>query len=324
MGWLTIRGNWGKSFTAPTPLDQLGSLRTTISSFPFVPFAKPGETAPSGAFTVALQGSAPNLKPQKANTWSIGAEIAPIDGLRASANYYSVDFKVIIGTPQVDSNIVTNYPNNIFTKVGGFTPDELKAFGALAPGGGPVVQSLINSGALVYEFVDFRVANYGVLKVTGIDFALNYQHQTGFGAIDLSVNGNRPLTRKAKVSSTSPVTDALKTDNPKLFLQASAGANVGAFRAQATWNYSGGYDIAPTASTPVQDHVAAFNTVDLFFKFDVPGDSMIMKDLSLTLNVKNVFDQDPPVLLRNFTTDRGFANGFTLGRMFILGVSKKF
>ena len=38
-----FRGNWGTSFTAPTPVDQLGSLSSTIQSFPFVPF-NPGVT----------------------------------------------------------------------------------------------------------------------------------------------------------------------------------------------------------------------------------------------------------------------------------------
>lgn len=322
--WLTVRGNWGTSFTAPTPLDQLGSLRNTISAFPFVPFTRPGETPPGGSFTLALQGSAPNLQPQEADTWSIGADIQPIDDLRASVNYYSVDFTDIIATPQVDSNIIANYPNNIITAPAGFTAAQLQAYGLLAPGGTSVVQGLIDSGTLVYEFVDFRVANYGQLKVTGIDFNLNYQRQVGFGSIDASVSGNRPLTRKAKVSATSPVTNALATDNPKLFLQSSLGAGIGGFRAQATWNYSSGYDIAPTASVPVQDKVKSFSTVDLFFKYDVPGTSAILKDLSFTLNVKNVFDQDPPILRRNFTTDAGFANGFTLGRMFIFGASKKF
>lgn len=322
--WITIRGNWGTSFTAPTPLDQLGSLRNTIQAFPFVPFTKPGETAPSGSFTVALQGSVPDLKPQKADTWSVGADLQPLDDLRLSASYYSVSFKDIIGTPQVDSNIVSNYPNNVITAPGGFTPAQLLAYGALAPGGTAVVQSLINSGTLVYEFVDFRVANYGALKVTGVDFSANYRHETGFGSFDLAVAGNRPLTRKAKVSATSPETDALATDNPKLYLQTSAGISVGGFRAQATWNYNGGYDIAPTNSVPVQDHVGSFSTVDLFFKYDVPSDSGVLQDLSFTLNVKNVLDTEPPVLRRSFTTDAGFANGFTLGRMFIVGASKKF
>jgi iron complex outermembrane receptor protein len=322
--WLTVRGNWGTSFTAPTPLDQLGSLRNTVSSFPFVPFRKPGEAVPPNSFTLALQGSVPGLKPQTADTWSVGFDVKPLDGLRASVNYYSVDFKNIIATPKVDSNIVTNYPDKILTNPNGFSTAELLAFGAQAPGGIAVVAPLIASGALVYELVDFRVANFQAVKVTGLDFNLNYQHPTGFGGVDFSVNGNVPLTRKTKLSPTSGTVDELATDNPRLFLQTALGADIDAFRAQVSWNLTGGYDIPPTNSVPVQNHVSPFNTVDLFFKYDVTGESAIMKNLSFTLNVKNVFDQDPPVLLRSFTTDRGFANGFTFGRMFILGAQKKF
>ncbi|MEO7247135.1 MAG: hypothetical protein ABIW31_01665, partial [Novosphingobium sp.] len=91
----------------------------------------------------------------------------------------------------------------------------------------------------------------------------------------------------------------------------------------ATWNHSAGYAITPTNSVPVQSYVEAFNTVNLFFKYDLPGEGAL-KDLSLTLNVNNVFDTNPPVLLRNNPNENGFANGFTLGRMFIVGLSKKF
>jgi len=322
--WVSLRGNWGTSFTAPTPLDQLGSQRNTISSFAFAPFPNPTDPPPSGAYTIALQGSTSDLQPQTADTWSVGADLTPIDDLRASVNYYDVKFKDILQTPLVNSDIITNYPNQVRTRGAGFSAADILAFAAGAPAGAAVVQPLISSGTLVYSLVDFRVANFGVLHVKGIDFDVNYARDTGFGSVDLSVNGNRPLSRKAKASSASPEVDELATESPKLYLQAALGANVGALRAQATWNHTGGYRIAPTASVPVQDRVRAFNTVNLFFKYDVPGESLILKNLSFTVNVNNVLDEDPPLLRRNLPSEVGFANGFTFGRMFILGVSKQF
>ncbi|MCW1429495.1 TonB-dependent receptor domain-containing protein [Novosphingobium sp. JCM 18896] len=322
--WLAIRGNWGTSFTAPTPLDQLGSLRNSISSFPFVAFTKPGDTPTGGSFTIALQGSQPGLKPQKADTWSVGVDLTPLPSLRASVSYYDVKFKDILRTPTANVGIFTDFPNNVTTSVSGLTAAQLRAIGALAPGGSAVVEPLIASGTPVYEFVDFRTGNFGIVHVKGIDFSVNYRHETGFGALFADVSGNRPLSRKAQVSPTSVVVDELARDNPKLFLQTSIGADVGGFRAQATWNHNGGYAIVPTTGTPVQNRVSAFNTVNLFFKYDVPSDSGMLKDLSFTLNVNNVFDQDPPILRRNDQNEFGYANGFTIGRMFILGVSKKF
>jgi iron complex outermembrane receptor protein len=319
-----LRGNWGTSFTAPTPLDQLGSARNTFSAFPFVPFAKPGETAPPGAYTVALQGSRPNLKPQEADTWSVGVDVKPTQGLRASINYYDVKFRNIIGTPTANSGIFTDFPDNVATATGGFTAAQLRAYAAQAAGGAAVAEGLISGGTLVYEFVDFRVGNYGIVHVSGVDFSLNADHQTGFGSIDLSVSGNLPLRREQQASATSATVDQLRTENPELYLQASLGATIGAFRAQATVNHTDGYNITPTASIPVQKRVGAFDTVDLFFKYDVLGESVLLRDLSFTVNIDNVFNAKPPVLRRNNPAELGFANGFTFGRMFIVGVSKKF
>ena len=73
-----------------------------------------------------------------------------------------------------------------------------------------------------------------------------------------------------------------------------------------------------------QDKVGDFNTVNLFFKYDVPGESVILRDVELTLNVNNVFDEEPPVFKQIGASTPGYANGFTLGRLVQFGVSKKF
>lgn len=325
--WFALRGNWGTSFTAPTPLDQLGSAQNQLSSFPFVPFLRPGDTLAGGQnFAVALQGSQPNLKPQKADTWSVGFDADPpfLPGLHMSLSYYNVVFQDILATPTPNVGIFANFPNNVVTAVAGLTAAQLRAFEPLASNGAAVIEPLIANGTRVYEFIDFRTGNFGVMKVSGLDFSASYRRQTGFGSFDLSVNGNYQLTRKSQASPGAAVIDVLLTENPKIALQSSAGITIGDFRAQATWNHTGGYAIVPTTSVPVQRRVGAFDTVDLFFKYDVPGEGFLFKDLSFTLNVRNALDQDPPVILRNNPGESGFANGFTFGRMFIFGVSKKF
>ncbi|MCB2074662.1 MAG: TonB-dependent receptor [Novosphingobium sp.] len=324
--WLKIRGNWGTSFTAPTPLDLLRANANTISAFPFVAFTRPGDMPPAGAFTVALQGSNPGLVPQEADTWSVGFEASPpfIPGLNVKLSYYNVEFKDILSTPTPNVGIFTDFPNAIQTNVGGIPADQLLAFAAQGPGGTELAQTLISQGVLVYELVDFRTGNFGILKVDGLDFDIRYRMDTGFGGVDLGINGIYQLGRESQVSPTSAVVDDLEFDTPELYLRGTIGADVGNLRAQASVNHRGGFDIQSTMSDPVQDHVGSFTTVDLFFKYDVPGDSALLRDLSFSLNVKNVFDQDPPVLRRTDQNDNGYANGFTFGRMFVLGVKKKF
>lgn len=326
VSWINLRGNWGTSFTAPTPLDQLRSEANTISSFGFVVFRRPGDTPAPGSFSVALQGSRPNLQPQEAETWSVGFDANPpfIPGLNLKLGYYNVEFTDILATPSPDTGIFNDFPENVQTNVGGISAADLRAFGMLAPGGTALVETLIAQGVLVYQLIDFRTGNFGTLKVDGLDFEIGYRTATNFGSFDLSLTGNYQLSRQSQVSPTSPTIDDLEFDTPELYLRASAGVDVGAFRAQATLNHTGGYDIEPLQTDPVQDEVGSFTTVDLYFKYDVPGESALLRDLSFTLNIKNVFDEDPPRFFGTGFNEDGYANGFTFGRMFILGVRKKF
>lgn len=59
-------------------------------------------------------------------------------------------------------------------------------------------------------------------------------------------------------------------------------------------------------------------------KIGCTAESPILRDLSFTVNVNNVFDADPPILRRNLPSEGCFTNGFTYGRMVIIGASKKF
>jgi iron complex outermembrane receptor protein len=65
---------------------------------------------------------------------------------------------------------------------------------------------------------------------------------------------------------------------------------------------------------------------NLFFRYEPKGEGLL-KDLSLTLNVDNVLNQDPPEY-RLFDASRfateGYTNGNTIGRFVQFGISKKF
>lgn len=331
VNWLTLRGNWGKSFTAPTPLDQLQSANSTISSFPFVPFTDAAHPNVTGGQAIALQGSKAGLEPQKATTWSAGFDLQPTAELRISANYYDVNFTNILSIPTPNAGIFTNFPDNI-QYGSALTTAQINAFFAAR---GPFTASqqaqlasaiAATSGNPVVELIDFRTGNYGVLHVKGVDFDINYRHATGFGGFDLGFSGNHQFSRKAQISPTSAVSDDSSGEYPKWFLQATAGIDFGKLRAQASWNYTGGYKLAaPLVAAPTnQLNVGSFSTVNLFFKYQVPADSGILKDLSFTLNVNNLLNQAPPVFLGNTTAASGYTNGFTLGRLFNFGVSKKF
>jgi iron complex outermembrane recepter protein len=70
--------------------------------------------------------------------------------------------------------------------------------------------------------------------------------------------------------------------------------------------------------------VSSFNTMNLFFKYDLDFSGQL-KNLNFTLNVNNVLDRNPPVhKLANGGDYDSSAGTFTLGREFILGAQVKF
>ena len=327
--WLALRGNYSTSFNAPTPVDQLGSRANNFQAFP-VAVVPPGTPAPpvGTVQTLALMGSVATLQPQTATTYSFGFDMDPpfIEGLHASASYYHVKFNGILNRPPAQnpaqlfsffSSVVTANPSAAF----------LQSLIPQAPNGAAVIGNLLAPGALpVVAYIDFRLNNFGTIETDGLDFAVDYRRSTSFGGIDAGISGNYQLNRKAQLTPSAPAVDLLQPggDVSRLALQATLGADIGDFRAQATLNHNSGYGVVRAANLP-QDKVDAFNTVNLFFRYRVPGESALLKNLSFTLNINNVFDADPPVLMQSSgSVGNGYTNGFTLGRLIQFGVSKSF
>lgn len=329
--WITLRGNWGKSFNAPTPLDQLGVATSTIAFNSVFFVVPPGTTAPTSGTvnSVAIQGAMPGLKPQTADTWSIGLEVSPpfLAGFRGSISYYHIDYRGTLSKAPITNPtlLFASFPEFIT-----FNPTEAQIRALAAQASNPTaVDPLFVPGALpVFQLIDFRTTNLGNTKLSGLDYSVSYQRPTGFGSVDARIGGNIQLNRKTQASPIAPFLDDLAFGVSTSSFSASLGANIGNLRAQATWNHTAGYRVMRAPNLP-QDRVASFNVVNLFFKYDVKGQGLA-QDLAFTLNVNNVFDTDPPAYKITGGTgggiglSPGYANGATLGRFIQFGASKKF
>lgn len=73
------------------------------------------------------------------------------------------------------------------------------------------------------------------------------------------------------------------------------------------------------AKEMIKAGASCLQIVDLFFSYDFKSEGAL-KDVSLTLNLNNVFDADPPF----YNQDNGFTNGTTLGRFAQIGLTKRF
>jgi iron complex outermembrane receptor protein len=290
-------------------------------------------TPAPGSYLYAFRGNAPGIEPQTAKTLSLGVDIDPpfIPGLKLGVTYWKIDLKGVIGlapfqTPQV---VYQNYPYLVTVLTQPNTTANLAALSALAAGaqlfpfGAPCHTN--PAPCSIYAILDARKNNLGDFKVSGLDFNLAYNHETSFGSIQLAGNATYILTQQARANSNIPYRDAMDNAPSRLKLRLSAGASVGNLFGQITWNHRSGYDLSVPVGFVPQTRVDSFNAFNLFFKYDVNGEKLL-KDLSFTLNVDNVFDQAPPEY-RAVTVvagASGYTNGSTLGRLVQFGVSKKF
>ncbi|CAN7606890.1 TonB-dependent receptor [Phenylobacterium sp. LjRoot219] len=320
--WLQLRGTWGKSFQAPSLADGASAAPPTIFAFPLILFANPAVAPVPGQAQVFLGGGGTDLKPQKSTTWSLGFDVKPpiVEGLSMTVNYYNIKFKNLIDIPPVfnPSTFYTLFTGNYIMNP---TIAQVQALAAQAPGGLAMVAPYTVAPGQVYSIADGRRTNLAEVETDGLDFSIGYTADTSFGSVYGNIGGNYVLDRKEKAVAGAPFVNTV--DNQSRFqLSTTLGAVVGNLRAQATLNHLGGWDVAPLASNLNQSRIKSFNVVNTFVEYDFNGQGMT-KDLSLTFNVDNIFNEDPPAYNGVLNSLDGYAVS-SIGRVVQLGVSKKF
>lgn len=317
--WIKLRGNYGTSFNAPSLADTVAGVDSRIN--PLANSARfgvrPGDAASNvQRRTIILAGSSPDLKPQTADTYSIGVDLEPpfLTGLRASVTYYNVHFRDAIAFVPLNSTIYT--PPYASFIVMNPTLEQLRTLVAGYRLTGVNSLEELYQGTSPYIFADARRKNLGAIQQDGVDFDLRYTHETGFGNLTASLAGTYTLNRRSIPVRGAPEANDLDLGNNRFRYIAALGAHSGPIAGRISLNYSQGYPVANIAG---QTRIDSFKTVDLFASYDIPG-SGLMQDLKLSLNVENLFNEDPPFL----NTPGGFGNGRTLGRVVLLGVDKRF
>jgi iron complex outermembrane receptor protein len=317
--WLTLRGNWGKSFQAPSLADSSAVSPPVLINLGNVRFPKPGVAGAAGQTQIFLNGVVDPLRPQTARTYSFGFDVKPpfVDGLTIGGTYYRIKFKDQIAVlPIFDPNAYAQFPDLIFVAP---TQAQVNALAALATN--PSVLTSVPLANL-YSIGDGRRRNLSTVDTQGLDFYLRYRQQTGFGAVYFNTSGNYILKFKTQANPNAPVLSREDFDT-RFRISGTLGAEAGSLRGEVTWNHSGGFDVVPTAANANQAKVKPYDVIDLFVRYALDGTG-ILKDFAVTFNVDNILDNDPPIYRGTFNSGDGYANGFTLGRVIKLGVSKKF
>ncbi|WP_430636441.1 TonB-dependent receptor domain-containing protein [Sphingomonas hankookensis] len=364
-----LRGSWGTSFhAAPMRFQYEGPQPVAGGNGIF--YANAFYTAPCNTTLVGLNGftgtpggagnctftgmvvtggAGPTLKPERADTWSVGIDIAPpaIPGFSVSLNYFNlrVRDRLVRITSGALAGILSNYfatGNSSYIANLDFSPDlsEVQALfddprflGVQGPGPSrrpEQIQAIIRA----------TQSNLAALKMEGVDFSVGYAFDLGKVG-RLGVFGNGTLITGYALQATPGAAfqdrlgqyESVGNPVPLRFRSGLDWAN-GGFSARGTLNYVDGYECAAGCYVPGATGAPVLSTtpvpIDAWATIDLQLGYAFANGLGVALSVNNAFDNDPPfidtgrVVTGNAPEPYDGANASILGRTVALTVSKQF
>jgi outer membrane receptor protein involved in Fe transport len=317
-----FRSSWSQSFRAPN-LAQFYSAGTQVANTR-TDFAacRLNNTTCTGVSTLEVRAGNQNLKPEDAETLSIGFVFQPIRGLTLTVDQWTLDSDGVIGIQGAQNQILYDL---LLRQSGKSNPNVVR----LAPVGTQVVGDL--------SFVQDDYFNLGPRTLEGIDIGLSYELKTKkLGDFSFDLSGSK-LTEF--LQSASPLQQELIAANAAgrlgtgvTITQAGSQIQVNGnpeWRATAniTWK-KGPYSAGALASYvgPVFDtgtllvnnqfyELKAMTTVAVYAQYRKDG-------FRARLGARNVFDQKPPLSSSNY----GFLGSLhdAIGRNVYLELAKDF
>lgn len=317
-GGLSLRGTWGTSFRAPSFAD----VRTGKGTALYLPLPVADPASPTGRSNVlALIGANPDVGPEKAKTWMIGATVAPdrVPGLKLDIGYFDITYRNRIGDLGTDyMSFLAN--RSLYQALITDNPSAAILTSYYSD------QNFRNPYAIpanaIRAIVDGRTRNLSALHMNGLDFDLGYTTTLGTAAVSTGVSGTWIFHARQRITPTAPVTDVVSTiGNPAdLRLRGRLIVSKGPWNAAGFVNFVDSY--RNTAVIPAEP-VSSWTTIDVQIGYDL---GRVIAGTRLSLSVSNLFDRQPPFVENaSVYSASGFdpENASPVGRMVALQVVKK-
>lgn len=287
-----LRGSLGTGFRAPS-LTQLHTPQTLNTSAQFTDPAFPTMT---DIQVNQIDGGNPNLKPEQSKQKSIGLVFSPAKNLTIGIDAWSIDIDGKITSPS--------------------TQEIVSRFRA----GDPAYANLVtlNPGTGEVDTVRAVYANIGTASYSGVDLNAAYKMNVDSGVVRLSMYG----TYMNKADETSPsgvvshrVGTMVESDGVPVIGADSGGVIVrwkhlltasyetGAWRYTLGQNFYTGYRTGNRVLDDEPHHVPDQTTYNAQVAYSG------IKNLKLTLGVKNLFDKNPPLYV---PASNQFAAGYDI------------
>ncbi|SDH04018.1 MULTISPECIES: TonB-dependent receptor domain-containing protein [unclassified Duganella] len=249
----------------------------------------------------------PGLKPETTRSATVGFVLEPVKGSNLSLDYWHIERKDEIGLKSTDDLLASeaDQPEGVITR-GALASDKTFTAAERAQYGVTTGPLLSTSG---------RFENVSRTKTSGIDLSANTRFDTGIGRVDLGLNATRLLQLKNFSSTRNDYGDNLagRYSYPKTVANLTSTLRTGAFSNGLRLVYQsktslhgdffdevytdqGCVDLEWNAS---ECQVKAYGRLDYTFSYSG------IKDLTLSLYVRNITNRRPPLDLREFSEQGG-------------------
>ena len=310
-----LKASWGRSFRAPTLLQQYNPLSVSL-----LPTSSVGGAGyPADATVLLAQGGNPDLKPERAESWSATLDLHPraVPGMRLELSYFSLRYRDRIVTPIGATAVALSNP--VYADLVTLDPsDEAKA--AILANAGTFVNLVEGpyEPSKVAAIVDNRNVNAGYQKLNGIDVLLRYRRELPgrAGSLDFVLSGAW-LDSEQQLSAGQAVVPLAGTlfNPPNLRARGMLSWSVGALTAAGTVNYSGA--VADKRFSPAA-RIGSVTTLDLTVRLGTGTRDDWTSDLELGLTVLNALNAKPTPIRTTLYTDTAYdsTNYSPIGRFF--------
>lgn len=309
---LILRGNFSTSFRAPS-LAQVGA-GTLLSSYTVdcsaTPDACGGDPEADGESLLSEDVANDDLEPETAETWGFGMLWSPTDRIDISADYWSISYENVVGIDEDD--FIRRALQGEYPVVGG---------GQL-PTGQPGLE--MENGFVIDAH--FELTNLGFQDISGIDMTYTQSINAGPGVLTLLADATYLIEYERQSSLASPVIDeAGEYLYPQWLVNAKARYSIGKWDTSFGFRFTDEYkdDPAPRTLDALGLPRDTILYVDSWLVFDLYAAYNFTDHNYLSLSVRNVFDEDPP-LVTGTSANVDQINHSSMGRFWNLRYTHRF
>lgn len=318
---ISLRATWGHSFKAPT-LNQENQNRagSLLPGAIFVP-----SNLPAGATVIILSGGNPELRPERATTWSATMTVRPraLQGLTLEASYFDVRYRDRITT--LAAGALSFLGNPIYQPLVTLSPTPQQVADAVAG----LTQGLVNQTGQPFNptnvgaIIDVSFQNLARQSVRGVDLSAEYRADLGpeerlrLLAAATYIKGDQQI-----IAGEATVQTAGVIFNPPHWRA----------RAGATWQRSNltlstfvnyiGRDLDNRFQPFVG--IDAQTTVDLVARIRSTADRSFLHGWEASFSILNLFGSDPSPIRTTNPTDVAYDSTVSspVGRFIGVAISK--